>query len=142
MLLGRFDNFLCHSAACRDLVSTLNGGLETLRKWEMQAQTHSGATTEQLADMAKSIERTPHRGGATRHRSPCNNETEQSWLHAWRCRLTRDRLEVAGVRASRPQFGCALAALQEGDTLVITKLERLGRSTHNMLAFVGELRGP
>jgi len=48
---------------------------------------------------------------------------------------------VSGARASRPQFDRALDALHEGDTLVITTLDRLGRSTQNMLAFADELRG-
>ena len=48
---------------------------------------------------------------------------------------------VSGARASRPDFDRALDALQAGDTLVITTLDRLGRSTQNMLAFAEELRG-
>ena len=36
---------------------------------------------------------------------------------------------VTGSRALRPQFDNAVAALEEGDTLVITTLDRLGRST-------------
>jgi len=48
---------------------------------------------------------------------------------------------ISGARASRPQFDAALEALIEGDTLVITTLDRLGRSTQNMLAFAEELRG-
>jgi DNA invertase Pin-like site-specific DNA recombinase len=47
---------------------------------------------------------------------------------------------VSGARASRPQFNRALDALMEGDTLVITTLDRLGRSTQNMLSFADELR--
>jgi len=47
---------------------------------------------------------------------------------------------VSGARASRPQFDRALDALHDGDTLVITTLDRLGRSTQNMLAFADELR--
>lgn len=47
---------------------------------------------------------------------------------------------VSGARASRPQFDRALKALIEGDTLVITTLDRLGRSTQNMLALADELR--
>lgn len=47
---------------------------------------------------------------------------------------------VSGSRASRPQFDLALEALIEGDTLVITTLDRLGRSTQNMLAFAEDLR--
>jgi DNA invertase Pin-like site-specific DNA recombinase len=48
---------------------------------------------------------------------------------------------VSGAHASRPQFDRALDALIDGDTLVITTLGRLGRSTQNMLAFAEELRG-
>lgn len=47
---------------------------------------------------------------------------------------------VSGSRASRPQFDRALAALEAGDTLVITTLDRLGRSTQNMLGFAQQLR--
>ena len=47
---------------------------------------------------------------------------------------------VSGGRASRPQFDQAVAALEEGDTLIITTLDRLGRSTQNMLAFAEALR--
>lgn len=47
---------------------------------------------------------------------------------------------VSGSRASRPQFDLALDSLIEGDTLVITPLDRLGRSTQNMLAFAEALR--
>ncbi|BDI21664.1 hypothetical protein L3i23_04400 [Herbiconiux sp. L3-i23] len=44
------------------------------------------------------------------------------------------------MRAFRPEFVRALEALHDGDTLVITTLDRLGRSTQNMLAFADELR--
>lgn len=47
---------------------------------------------------------------------------------------------VSGARASRPQFDKALDALIQGDTLVITTLDRLGRSTQNMLALADTLR--
>ncbi|WP_407792059.1 recombinase family protein (plasmid) [Streptomyces sp. L7] len=59
--------------------------------------------------------------------------------------VRRDDLYVdhgfSGATVSRPQFDRALAALIAGDTLVITTLDRLGRSTQNMLAFAEELRG-
>jgi DNA invertase Pin-like site-specific DNA recombinase len=48
---------------------------------------------------------------------------------------------VSGGRASRPALDKAVAALEEGDTLVIATLDRLGRSTQNMLAFAEALRG-
>lgn len=47
---------------------------------------------------------------------------------------------VSGARASRPKFDKAVAAVQAGDTLVITTLDRLGRSTQNMLTFAEMLR--
>lgn len=47
---------------------------------------------------------------------------------------------VSGARASRPKLDKAVAALQDGDTLVITTLDRLGRSTQNMLAFAETFR--
>lgn len=47
---------------------------------------------------------------------------------------------VSGARASRPEFDRALKALLDGDTLVITTLDRLGRSTQNMLDLAEELR--
>lgn len=47
---------------------------------------------------------------------------------------------VSGARASRPEFDRALAALHEGDTLVVATLDRLGRSTQNMLDFAQDLR--
>ncbi|MCT2362337.1 recombinase family protein [Kocuria marina] len=47
---------------------------------------------------------------------------------------------VSGARASRPQFDKAVESLEDGDTLVITTLDRLGRSTQNMLAFADALR--
>ncbi|TFB77955.1 recombinase family protein [Cryobacterium flavum] len=36
---------------------------------------------------------------------------------------------VSGGRAQRPRFDAALDALEAGDTLVVTTLDRLGRST-------------
>ena len=47
---------------------------------------------------------------------------------------------VSGAHASRPAFDQAIAALHDGDTLVIATLDRLGRSTRNMLAFADDLR--
>jgi len=47
---------------------------------------------------------------------------------------------VSGARASRPNLDVALDAIHAGDTLVITTLDRLGRSTENMLAFAYDVR--
>ena len=47
---------------------------------------------------------------------------------------------VSGARAKRPAFDQALEALHAGDTLVVTTLDRLGRSTQNMLALTEDLK--
>lgn len=47
---------------------------------------------------------------------------------------------VSGAQSSRPGFDQALGALESGDTLVIATLDRLGRSTQNMLDFAQQLR--
>lgn len=74
----------------------------------------------------------------SRHQSADRQEADL--LHAG---VRRDDLYldqgILGAQASRPQFDLALDALHDGDTLVITTLDRLGRSTQNMLAFAGEL---
>ena len=48
---------------------------------------------------------------------------------------------VSGAHASTPRFDAALDALHVGDILIITTLDRLGRSTQNMLACADDLRG-
>lgn len=47
---------------------------------------------------------------------------------------------VSGAHASRPGLDQALEALHSGDTLVVATLDRLGRSTMNMVALSAELR--
>jgi len=46
---------------------------------------------------------------------------------------------VSGKLAKRPSLDKALEFLREGDTLVITKLDRLGRSLSNLIELVAEL---
>ncbi|WP_350001727.1 recombinase family protein [Pseudarthrobacter sp. WHRI 8279] len=47
---------------------------------------------------------------------------------------------VSGAKASRVELDNALRALHEGDTLVVTTLDRLGRSTANMLKLADEIK--
>lgn len=47
---------------------------------------------------------------------------------------------LSGALAKRPALDKALTALHPGDTLVITTLDRLGRSTQKMLELAEELR--
>ncbi|AQX81540.1 resolvase [Plantibacter flavus] len=76
---------------------------------------------------------------STRHQA-----TERQEVDLLAAGVRRDDLYVdhgaSGSRASRPQLDRALAALHEGDTFVITTLDRLGRSTLNMLGLAEDLR--
>ena len=49
--------------------------------------------------------------------------------------------KASGVRASRPRLDNCLAALQPGDTLVVWRLDRLGRSMPHLVGLVEELLG-
>jgi DNA invertase Pin-like site-specific DNA recombinase len=59
--------------------------------------------------------------------------------------VRRDDLYVdqgsSGARAPRPQLDLAVTALEPGDTFVIASLDRLGKSTQNVLAFAEGLSG-
>jgi DNA invertase Pin-like site-specific DNA recombinase len=49
--------------------------------------------------------------------------------------------KVTGTIAHRPELDRALDYLREGDSLVVTKLDRLGRSTKNLIELAEHLRG-
>lgn len=49
--------------------------------------------------------------------------------------------KVSGSRCERPGLGRALELLREGDTLVVWKLDRLGRSVKHLVDLVGQLHG-
>ena len=53
-------------------------------------------------------------------------------------RVFEDR-GVSGAKAERPGLADAMAYLREGDTLVVWKLDRLGRSMTHLLAVVADL---
>ena len=48
--------------------------------------------------------------------------------------------KVSGTRAERPGLAKALEMLREGDTLVVWKLDRLGRSVRQLVDLIGELQ--
>jgi DNA invertase Pin-like site-specific DNA recombinase len=49
--------------------------------------------------------------------------------------------KVSGSRSERPGLAQALGILRDGDTLVVWKLDRLGRSVKHLVDLVGELDG-
>jgi DNA invertase Pin-like site-specific DNA recombinase len=67
-----------------------------------------------------------------------NPNSQQDALEA--AKVDRLFLEkFTGTKASRPELDKARASMRSGDTLVITRSDRLGRSTKDLLNIVSEL---
>lgn len=61
-------------------------------------------------------------------------------LHEARCEFVfRDK--ASGARAQRPGLDACVAVLEPGDTLVVWRLDRLGRSMPHLVGLVEELLG-
>ena len=48
--------------------------------------------------------------------------------------------KISGAKSERPGLDDCLANLNEGDTLVVWRLDRLGRSMHHLVALIEKLR--
>lgn len=48
--------------------------------------------------------------------------------------------KISGAKTDRPGLGACMAKLQPGDTLVVWRLDRLGRSMHHLVDLIEELR--
>ncbi len=48
--------------------------------------------------------------------------------------------KISGAKTDRPQLGACLDNLQQGDTLVVWRLDRLGRSMHHLVDLIEDLR--
>jgi len=46
---------------------------------------------------------------------------------------------VSGARADRPQLAKLMAGLKAGDVVAVTKLDRLGRSTRELLDLIDRI---
>jgi DNA invertase Pin-like site-specific DNA recombinase len=68
-----------------------------------------------------------------------NLELQREALRKAGCEKVFDD-KVSGTRAERPGLTKALEMLRGGDTLVVWKLDRLGRSVKHLVGLVGELQ--
>jgi DNA invertase Pin-like site-specific DNA recombinase len=69
-----------------------------------------------------------------------NLESQHEALKKAGCdRIFEDK--ISGSRAERPGLKKLMEMLREGDTLVVWKLDRLGRSVKHLVDLVGELSG-
>ena len=48
--------------------------------------------------------------------------------------------KMSGAKTDRPELNACLAKLQQGDTLVVWRLDRLGRSMHHLVELIEDLR--
>ena len=46
--------------------------------------------------------------------------------------------KISGVRADRPQLAKLVATLERGDLVIVTRLDRLGRSVRELLNLLAE----
>ncbi|EDW6064251.1 recombinase family protein [Salmonella enterica subsp. enterica serovar Oslo] len=67
-----------------------------------------------------------------------NTDLQRDALHRAECEQVFDD-RMSGAKANRPGLKRALRRLQKGDTLVVWKLDRLGRSVKNLVALISEL---
>lgn len=65
-------------------------------------------------------------------------EVQLQQLKSEKCEIIYQE-KVTGTKTDRPEFQKVLAALKEGDTLVVTKLDRLARNTKEGITIIDDL---
>lgn len=68
-----------------------------------------------------------------------STDVQVARLKAAGCELVREEAASGGSRAGRSELEAILLFIRPGDTLVVVKLDRLGRSTRDVLNLVHEL---
>ncbi|SUH07635.1 DNA invertase-like protein [Salmonella enterica subsp. enterica] len=68
-----------------------------------------------------------------------NTDLQRNALNCAGCELIFED-KISGTKAERPGLKKLLRTLSEGDTLVVWKLDRLGRSMRHLVVLVEELR--
>lgn len=70
-----------------------------------------------------------------------STDVQVARLKAVGCDVVREEAASGRSRAGRTELETLLAFIRPGDTLVVVKLDRLGRSTRDVLNLVHELQG-
>ena len=76
-------------------------------------------------------------------RTSTDDQTTALQLAALRkagCKTIHEDKGVSGVIGKRPALSRCLTALQPGDTLIVWKLDRLGRSLRDLIAMLDDLK--
>ena len=68
-----------------------------------------------------------------------NLSIQKASLEADKCKIVFEEKKSGTKRAGRAQLDLALKVLQEGDTLVVTRLDRLGRSLRDLANIAHEI---
>ncbi|ELJ8183450.1 recombinase family protein, partial [Escherichia coli] len=68
-----------------------------------------------------------------------NTDLQRNALNCAGCELIFED-KISGTKSARPGLKKLLRTLSEGDTLVVWKLDRLGRSMKHLITLIEELR--
>lgn len=68
-----------------------------------------------------------------------NTDLQRNALVSANCEQIFDE-KISGKATNRPQLKKAIRNLREGDTLVVWKLDRLGRSVRNLVMLIDEIK--